>query len=81
MIAVNAATMEGSKCTATGDGLSKARAGIPASFPIKAADPPGNRRSTGAPAPACSSSDTVTPTVRKYSAEALQLLQVATSLM
>ena len=44
---VNAAAMEGSKCTATGDGLSKARAGVPASFNIKAADRFGNRRSTG----------------------------------
>ncbi len=50
-LAVNAAPMEGSKCTATGDGLSRARAGLPASFQIKAADLFGNRRSTGWLAP------------------------------
>ena len=39
--------MEGSKCTATGEGLSRARAGVPAVLQIKAADRFGNRRSTG----------------------------------
>ena len=47
MFAVGAAAMEGSKCTAMGEGLSKARAGLPAVLQIKAADRFGNRRSTG----------------------------------
>lgn len=46
--AVQAAQTDAGKCTASGACLSKAQAGRPASFHIKAADSFGNRRTSGA---------------------------------
>lgn len=48
LCAVQAAKTEAGKCTASGEGLSKAQAGIPAAFQIKAVDCYGNRRNSGA---------------------------------
>lgn len=45
---MNAAATDAAKCTASGDGLSKAQAGISAAFHIKAVDCYGNRRNSGA---------------------------------
>jgi hypothetical protein len=45
--AVQAAKTEAGNCTAGGEGLSKAQAGIPATFQIKAVDCYGNRRNSG----------------------------------
>lgn len=45
---MQAANTQAGKCTASGEGLSKAQAGIPAAFQIKAVDCYGNRRNSGA---------------------------------
>jgi Filamin/ABP280 repeat len=47
LFAVLPSELDAAKCSATGDGLSRARAGVPASFRIKAADGFGNVRHMG----------------------------------